>query len=80
MSRPRVVLLRGHDANPWDLRPWELLADRYDVGVLVTGSNRFDLGSLALPVERTSSTPPSSACPTATARRSSRTGSGSGSS
>ena len=52
MSRPRVVLLRGHDANPWDLRPWELLADRYDVRVLVTGSNRFDLGSLALPVTR----------------------------
>jgi glycosyltransferase involved in cell wall biosynthesis len=50
MSRPRVLLLRGHDANPWDLRPWELLADRYDVCVLVTGSNRFDLGSLALPV------------------------------
>ncbi len=25
MSRPRVVLLRGHNANPWDLRPWELL-------------------------------------------------------
>jgi glycosyltransferase involved in cell wall biosynthesis len=52
MSRPRVVLLRGHDANPWDLRPWELLADRYDVRVLVTGSNRFELGSLALPVSR----------------------------
>jgi glycosyltransferase involved in cell wall biosynthesis len=49
--RPRVVLLRGHSANPWDLRPWELLADRYDVRVLVTGSNAFDLGSLALPVE-----------------------------
>lgn len=52
MSRPRVLLLRGHDANPWDLRPWELLSGRYDVRVLVTGSNRFDLGSLALPVTR----------------------------
>lgn len=52
MSRPKVVLLRGHSANPWDLRPWELLTERYDVRVLATGSNAFDLGSLALPVER----------------------------
>jgi glycosyltransferase involved in cell wall biosynthesis len=52
MSRPRITLLRGHSANPWDLRPWELLADRYDVRVLATGSNAFDLGGLALPVER----------------------------
>jgi glycosyltransferase involved in cell wall biosynthesis len=52
MSRPRVVLLRGHSANPWDLRPWELLADRFDVRVLVTGSNAFDTSALALPVER----------------------------
>ena len=51
MSRPRVVLLRGHSANPWDLRPWELLADHYDVRVLATRSNAFDLGSLSLPVE-----------------------------
>lgn len=52
MSRPRVVLLRGHSANPWDLRPWELLTDRFDVRVLVTGSNAFDVGPLALPIER----------------------------
>lgn len=53
MSRPRVVLLRGHSANPWDLRPWELLADRFDVRVLVTASNEFDVRSgLDLPVER----------------------------
>jgi glycosyltransferase involved in cell wall biosynthesis len=50
MSRPRVLLLRGHNANPWDLRPWELLRDEYDVSVLVTGSNRFDLEDLDLPV------------------------------
>ena len=49
--KPRVVLLRGHSANPWDLRPWELLRDRFDVRVLVTGSNAFDLSRLALPVE-----------------------------
>jgi glycosyltransferase involved in cell wall biosynthesis len=52
MSRPRVVLLRGHSANPWDLRPWEELSDRFDVRVLVTGSNAFDVSSLSLPVER----------------------------
>ena len=49
-SRPRVVLLRGHNANPWDLRPWELLRDDFDVSVLVTGSNRFDLEDLGLEV------------------------------
>jgi glycosyltransferase involved in cell wall biosynthesis len=52
MTKPRVVLLRGHSANPWDLRPWELLQDRFDVRVLATGSNAFDLGGLSLPVER----------------------------
>ena len=52
MSRPRVLLLRGHNANPWDLRPWELLQDEFEVGVLVTGSNRYDLEDLSLPVVR----------------------------
>jgi glycosyltransferase involved in cell wall biosynthesis len=52
VSRPRVLLLRGHNANPWDLRPWELLRDEFDVSVLVTGSNRFDLEDLVLPVVR----------------------------
>ena len=51
MSRPRVVLLRGHSANPWDLRPWERLTDRFEIRVLATGSNAFDLDTLALPVE-----------------------------
>jgi glycosyltransferase involved in cell wall biosynthesis len=50
VSRPRVVLLRGHNANPWDLRPWELLRDEFDVSVLVTGSNRFDLEDLGVGV------------------------------
>lgn len=52
MSSPRVVLLRGHNVNPWELRPWEQLADRFDVTVLVTGSNRFDAGGLRLRQER----------------------------
>jgi glycosyltransferase involved in cell wall biosynthesis len=50
MSRPRVVVLRGHSANPWDLRPWELLADRFDVEVLVTSANQFDLSGVDLRV------------------------------
>ena len=44
----KVVLLRGHNVNPWELRPWERLADQYDVRVLVTGSNRFDVSGLGL--------------------------------
>ncbi len=48
MSRPRVVLLRGHSANPWELRAWELLRDRYDVAVAVTGSNHHDVQSVGL--------------------------------
>jgi glycosyltransferase involved in cell wall biosynthesis len=51
VRRPRVLLLRGHNANPWDLRPWELLREDYDVTVLVSGSNRFELEDLALPTE-----------------------------
>ncbi|WP_022928933.1 glycosyltransferase [Patulibacter americanus] len=31
--RARVVILRGHQANPWELRPWTLLEDRFDVVV-----------------------------------------------
>ncbi len=50
MSRPRVVILRGHNANPWDLRPWEQLRDEFDVSLLVTRSNRYDLEDLDLPV------------------------------
>jgi len=47
LKRPHVVVLRGHHANPWDLRPWEEL-DGFDVDVVVTGSNVFDLESLSL--------------------------------
>ena len=42
-SRPRIVLLRGHYANPWDLRPWRLLEDSYDITCVVTPSNEFEL-------------------------------------
>jgi glycosyltransferase involved in cell wall biosynthesis len=48
MSKPRVVVLRGHEANPWDLGVWEQLGSGYDVSVLVTRSNRFDVSSLGV--------------------------------
>jgi hypothetical protein len=52
--RPRVVLLRGHHANVWDLRPWERLRDEYDVAVLVTGSNVHQVDGLGLEIVRVS--------------------------
>jgi glycosyltransferase involved in cell wall biosynthesis len=48
-ARPRVVLLRGHNANVWDLRPLSGLLDEYALEVLVTGSNLHDLTGLELP-------------------------------
>jgi glycosyltransferase involved in cell wall biosynthesis len=48
---PRVVVLRGHQANPWELRPWELVDPRYEVVYLRSGSNWFDTSKLALPAE-----------------------------
>ena len=52
-ARPRVVLVRGHQANSWHLRPWRHLTDRYDVTVLRTRRNWFDTGSLGLEVRET---------------------------
>jgi len=50
--RPRVVLLRGHLANPWDLRPWQELLDEYDISVAVTGSNVYETAGIEIPVRR----------------------------
>jgi glycosyltransferase involved in cell wall biosynthesis len=47
-ARPRVIVLRGHQSNPWELRPWELLADRYDVSYLRTGRTWFDPSLIGL--------------------------------
>ena len=47
-GRPRVVLLRGHHASVWDLRPWELLRADFEVAVLVTGSNLHQVEGLDL--------------------------------
>jgi len=49
MSRPRVVLLRGHNVNVWDLRPLERLTGEYDLSVLLTGSNLHRVDGLGLP-------------------------------
>ena len=43
-----VLLVRGHLVNPWDLRPWTLLPERFEVAALVTGSNVFDTGAVPL--------------------------------
>lgn len=52
LFRPRVVLLRGHHANVWDLAPWERLLEQYDVRALVTGANLHQTSGLGIPVER----------------------------
>ena len=51
---PRVVVLRGTAANPWELRPWELLHDQgvADVRLVVPPDNLYDVSSLALPAVR----------------------------
>jgi glycosyltransferase involved in cell wall biosynthesis len=43
-----VVVIRGHHANTWELRPLERLADDYDISVLVTGSNLHEVDSVGL--------------------------------
>lgn len=47
----RVLLVRGHLANPWELRPWEDLPERFEVAFLRTASNGYDTSTLSL-VER----------------------------
>jgi glycosyltransferase involved in cell wall biosynthesis len=49
-ARPRVVILRGHQANPWELRPWEqpAISDRFAVSYLRTRRGWFDTRSLTL--------------------------------
>jgi glycosyltransferase involved in cell wall biosynthesis len=50
MSRPRVVVLRGHNVNVWDLRPFERLTGEYDISVPLTGSNVHRVEGLGLPI------------------------------
>src|SRR5215218_5375660 len=46
--RPRVIVLRGHQTNPWELRPWEQIGDRYDVAYLSSKRSWFDTSTLRL--------------------------------
>ena len=48
----RVLVVRGHQANPWELRPWELLPERFDVTYLETGSGWFSTAGVGLPSRR----------------------------
>lgn len=45
-----MVIVRGHQANPWELRPWEhpAIAERFDVSFLRSRRGWFDTGSLTL--------------------------------
>jgi glycosyltransferase involved in cell wall biosynthesis len=49
---PRILIVRGHQATPWELRPWRELPARFEVSYLLTGSNRFATpeGLRAVPV------------------------------
>jgi glycosyltransferase involved in cell wall biosynthesis len=48
---PRVVVLRGTAANPWELRPWERLYQRgeAEVSVVVPPDNQYDVSALRVP-------------------------------
>jgi glycosyltransferase involved in cell wall biosynthesis len=50
VDRPaRILLARGYQVTPWELRPWELLpADRFEVGYLRLERNWFDDSALSL--------------------------------
>ncbi len=42
---PRVLIVRGHLVNPWELGPWSELPSDFEVSYLLTRSNRFALPS-----------------------------------
>jgi glycosyltransferase involved in cell wall biosynthesis len=44
----RVLVVRGHVANPWELAPWQLLPDRYEVSYLQSGTAEFEIADLRL--------------------------------
>lgn len=53
-ERPAVVIVRGHQANPWELRPWlePPLSERYAVSFLRSGRGWFDTASVPLASRR----------------------------
>jgi glycosyltransferase involved in cell wall biosynthesis len=48
-TRPRVIVLRGHHANIGELRPWELLHDRFEIEVVTTASADQQIEGLHVP-------------------------------
>jgi glycosyltransferase involved in cell wall biosynthesis len=38
---PKILIVRGHLATPWELRPWLELPERFEVSYLLTRSNAF---------------------------------------
>ena len=48
-ERPRVVVLRGHHANIGELRPWELLLDRFEIEIVTTARADQQLEGLQVP-------------------------------
>jgi glycosyltransferase involved in cell wall biosynthesis len=51
---PRVIVLRGTAASPWELTPWEHLHRRgeVDVGLVVPPDNLYDVSAISLPTRR----------------------------
>jgi glycosyltransferase involved in cell wall biosynthesis len=49
-STPRVVVVRGHQANPWELAPWEepAISERFEVTYLRTRRGWFDTSRIEL--------------------------------
>ena len=43
---PNVLIVRGHLATAWELRPWRELTERFDVKFLQTRSNGFEVASV----------------------------------
>lgn len=50
--RQKIVVLRGHQATPWELIPWSRLRDRFDVEILVTRRNPWKLEATGLQCRR----------------------------
>src|SRR4051812_19236146 len=44
----RVLIVRGHQVTPWELRPWQDLPERFDVAYLRTASNGWDTTGVEL--------------------------------
>jgi hypothetical protein len=44
----RVIVVRGHQATPWELAPWEHLPGDFEVTLLRSRLNSWDIGGVAL--------------------------------